>query len=105
MATLAESGARSTRTVPAALARNADDEDWNDGSSSFPTLTKRASDPRVMTFIRDDWIRRQMLERDGGMFGCELPSGHSGPHALDAANGTLRPNRQRFDLARRHCAS
>ena len=64
MATLAESGARSTRTVPAALARNAEDEDWNDGSSSFPTLTKRASDPRVMTFIRDDWIRRQMLERE-----------------------------------------
>ena len=43
----------------------------------------------------------QMLERDGGMFGCELPSGHSGPHALDAANGTLRPNRQQQSQAQK----
>ena len=27
-------------------------------------MTKRASNPRVMSFIRDDWIRRQMLERE-----------------------------------------
>eukprot|EP00946_MAST-07B_sp_MAST-7B-sp1_P004233 g4233.t1 len=70
MASLAAS-ARTTRKIPAALAPDTEDEKWNDGSSSpasanaaAPALTKRSSNPRVMSFIRDDWIRRQMLERE-----------------------------------------
>ena len=40
----------------------------------------------------------QMLERDGGVFGCSLPSGHAGPHQVGlghatGASETLRPKR------------
>jgi hypothetical protein len=40
-----------------------------------------------------------MLERDGGVFGCELPSGHEGPHALGTIY-SVRPRVERVHAQR-----
>ena len=65
--------------------------------------------PEFMTFPVERQSKRvaahghkccQMHERDGGVFGCELPSGHAWPHALEALD-SLRPNRFRREQSQK----
>lgn len=65
--------------------------------------------PEFMTFPVERQSKRvaahghkccQMHERDGGVFGCELPSGHAWPHALEALD-SLRPNRFRQERSQK----
>ena len=61
---------RATRTLPATITPDSNEEEWNDGTAAAKSgansslLTRRTSNPRIMSFIRDDWIRKQMLERE-----------------------------------------